>query len=214
MSLRWYCRANVIAAGAVLIWAAAATAGFAMLTRYKSTPGELEGPPPERWPSQSSLQPAADRHTLVLFAHPHCPCTHASISELARLMTHSADRMALRVVIVKPEGVGQGWDDTELRRRAASVEGATVVLDEGGVEAARFRANVSGFTVLYDAGGRLRFAGGITSARGHEGDSFGQRRIAAVLAGTAADRSDAPVFGCSLVGADHARMSHPVEEGS
>ena len=211
MSLR--VRTQLFAAGAVLIWAAAATAGFAVLTRYKSTPGEQDGAP-ARWPVKSRLELAADRPTLVLFAHPHCPCTHASISELARLMARSSGRLAARIVIVRPEGVGQGWDDTELRRRAATVEGATVVLDEGGAESQRFQAAVSGFTVLYDADGTLRFAGGITSARGHEGDSFGQRRIAAVLAGTAADRSDAPVFGCSLVGANHARMSHPVEEGS
>jgi hypothetical protein len=203
----------MIAGGAVLVWAAAATAGFAVLTRYKSTPSDQAGAP-ARWPATSRLELAADRHTLVLFAHPHCPCTHASISELARMMTHSAGRVAVRVVIVKPEGVGQGWDDTELRRRAASVEGATVTLDEGGAEAARFQANVSGFTVLYDAGGELRFAGGITSARGHEGDSFGRRRVAAVLAGEVADRADAPVFGCSLIGADHASLSHSFEEGS
>jgi hypothetical protein len=211
MSLR--VRTHLFAAGAVLIWAAAATAGFAVLTRYKSTPGEQDSAP-TRWPVASRLELATDRPTLVLFAHPHCPCTHASISELARLMARFTGRMATRIVIVRPEGVGQGWDDTELRRRAATVEGATVILDEGGAESAVFQANVSGFTVLYDADGKLRFAGGITSARGHEGDSFGQRRIAAVLAGTAADRSDAPVFGCSLVGADHARMSHPREEGS
>jgi hypothetical protein len=184
-----------------------------MLTRYKNTPGEQEGAP-VRWPAESRLEPAADRHTLVLFAHPHCPCTHASISELARMMSHFGGRTAVRVVIVRPQGVGKDWDDTELRRRAASVQGATVVLDEDGAEAARFHASVSGFTVLYDAGGELRFAGGITASRGHEGDSFGQRRIAALLSGQTVDRADAPVFGCSLVGTDHTRMSHAVEEDS
>jgi hypothetical protein len=206
-------RTRLLAACAVLLWAAAATTGFAMLTRYKNTPGEQDGAP-VRWPASSRLEPATDRHTLVLFAHPHCPCTHASISELARLMSHYAGRTAVRVVIVRPEGVGKDWDDTELRRRAASVQGATVVLDEGGAEAALFQANVSGFTVLYDAGGELRFSGGITASRGHEGDSFGQRRVAALLSGETADRADAPVFGCSLVGAHHTRMSHAVEEDS
>jgi hypothetical protein len=74
---------------------------------------------------------------------------------------------------------------------------------------------VSGFTLLYDPAGRLRFAGGITSARGHEGDSFGQRRILAVLSGDPADRADAPVFGCSLHGAARTGGApRPFQEGS
>ena len=74
----------------------------------------------------------------------------------------------------------------------------TVIRDEGGAEALRFRAAASGLVLLYDGQGRLRFAGGITSSRGHEGDSFGRRRILAVLAGASADREDAPVFGCAF----------------
>ena len=73
-----------------------------------------------------------------------------------------------------------------------------MIRDDAGTEAARFRAAASGFVVLYDGDGRLRFAGGLTSSRGHEGDSFGRRRILAVLSGQTPDRDDAPVFGCAL----------------
>ena len=53
-------------------------------------------------------------------------------------------------------------------------------------------------TVLYDIQGRLLFSGGITSARGHEGDSAGLQRISSLLRTGKADRSDAPVYGCSM----------------
>jgi hypothetical protein len=213
MSLRPSYRARVMI-GLVLVWAGVAVSGFALLARYKSTPGQAEVGAPSRWPAHSRLEPAAGRPTLVLFAHPHCPCTHASVSELARLMARFSDRVAGHVVIVRPTGVEADWDDTELRRRAAAIEGVKVSVDEGGAEAAHFQAAVSGYTVLYDERGQLRFAGGITSARGHEGDSFGQRRVAAVLTGQTADSATAPVFGCNLGGMPRGHESHLDQEGS
>ena len=179
-------------------WAAVVSGGFAVLMRYKSTPGEAHRPPAQ-WPRESRLQRASgQRATLVLFAHPECPCTRASVTELARLVAGAQDRLAARVVVVRPSGAPDGWDASELQEHAAAIPGASVIRDDAGTEAARFRAAVSGFAVLYDGDGRLRFAGGLTSSRGHEGDSFGRRRILAVLSGQTPDRDDAPVFGCSL----------------
>src|SRR6267142_2092292 len=71
-------------------------------------------------------------------------------------------------------------------------------LDARGGEARRFGVETSGAVILYDSAGKLAFHGGITPARGHEGDSFGRQRIAALLEGAPADRADAPVFGCTL----------------
>jgi hypothetical protein len=73
-----------------------------------------------------------------------------------------------------------------------------VVIDEGGVEAARFEALTSGQVVLYDGEGRLQFSGGITGARGHLGDNLGLRRVMSLLRGAEPDRTDSPVFGCPL----------------
>jgi len=72
-----------------------------------------------------------------------------------------------------------------------------VLRDEDGAEAARFGAATSGTVALY-RDGKLLFNGGITPARGHEGDSFGKERLVSLLTTGKADRNDAPVFGCSL----------------
>ena len=105
---------------------------------------------------------------------------------------------------------GRQWEShTGLADRAASVPGVTLVRDEGGREAARFRALASGLTVLYGADGRRLFSGGITASRGHEGDSFGRRRLLALLDGRPTDRDDSPVFGCTL--GVHANPSDPME---
>jgi hypothetical protein len=46
----------------------------------------------------------------------------------------------------------------------------------------------------------LRFRGGLTSARGHRGDSAGQRAILGMISGDpAASPAETPVFGCSIV---------------
>jgi hypothetical protein len=62
-----------------------ACAGMAALWLYSITAGK-EGAPPGRWPESSSLQRTPGASTLVMFVHPRCPCSHASISELAVLL--------------------------------------------------------------------------------------------------------------------------------
>ena len=70
----------------------------------------------------------------------------------------------------------------------------------GGTIAASFGAFTSGQVLLYDARrGALRFAGGITGARGHEGANAGRDALQSVLDEGAA-KARAPVFGCSLFG--------------
>ena len=181
----------------LVAWAAVVAGGFAILGRYKSTPADQDRPP-ERWPARSRIPLAADRPTLLVFAHPHCPCTQATVSELARLLASHPGRVSTYLVAVEPPGVGEDWGSTGLTERASAVPGVTPWRDQGGREAVLFRAQASGLVVLYDSGGRRRFSGGITASRGHEGDSFGRRRLLAVLDGRPADRDDSPVFGCGL----------------
>jgi hypothetical protein len=180
-----------------IVWVATLTPGFVLLWQYKMQAGEADGAP-EVWPVATRIARNRDRATLVLFAHPRCPCTRASLAELARLMAGFTDRVGANVVMLRPPGVGADWDGSDLWRRASEIPGVTIVRDDDGVETARFRASTSGATVLYDIEGRLLFSGGLTSARGHEGESAGLERIRSLLRTGKADRSDAPVYGCSL----------------
>jgi hypothetical protein len=191
-------------AAAFVAWIAAVAAGFAILQRYKSTPGDQERPP-ARWPGESRIALDAQRPTLVMFAHPRCPCTSASISELARLLATAGDAVRAHVVVLRPHDAGTDWDHAALWSRASRIPGVAVVRDEDGAEAARFHAYTSGLVVLYSARGQRLFAGGITASRGHEGDSFGRRRILALLEGRPADKDESPVFGCALRSREEAR---------
>jgi hypothetical protein len=182
----------------VAAWLLAVGLGLAWLWRYKSTPAEAAAAPPT-WPAGSELARDPDRPTLILFAHPQCPCSRASVHELARLLADVNGRLAATVVFVKPAGTPAGWEDGDLLDEARRVPGVRVALDEGGREATRFGAVASGQVVVYGGDGRLAFAGGITIARGHEGDNPGRARITDLVNHGHAELARSPVFGCALL---------------
>jgi hypothetical protein len=188
-------RLILTAAGA--LWLLMIGAGVGLLWNYAGTPGTAAATP-DRWPAASRIEPAADRATLVMLAHPHCPCTRASIGELARLMTQAQGRVTAYVLFVKPPGFSDAWVQTDLWASAAAIPGVTPVLDDNGDEAGLFHAATSGQTVLYDAAGNLLFSGGITGARGHAGDNAGRAVIVSLLTSDEAEERGTPVYGCPL----------------
>jgi hypothetical protein len=180
------------------VWLVSIGAGMSVLWRYKNTPGALADAPAD-WPADARITRAVDRPTLVMFAHPHCPCTRATMGELARLMTEAGGRVDAHVLFLKPREMADGWERTDLWRRAESIPDVRVVSDVDGREAARFGATVSGQVLLYDPPGRLLFRGGITGARGHEGGNTGRSLLAAWIRTGNAPSRESRVFGCSLV---------------
>lgn len=188
---------------AMVVWVLLVAAGMHSIWRYESTAGAADAAPPH-WPLQSGIRPTG-RATVVMLAHPYCSCTRASIAELAVLMSRLSDRVSAVVVFSMPGGDPDGWAASESWRSAAAIPGVTVMADPDGAESRRFHATTSGMVVAYDRAGDLVFQGGITSARGHEGDNAGRRRLTAALMGARADRPDSPVFGCALEDSEDAR---------
>ena len=176
-------------------WLFVVVAGMFLVARYKATPAAT-APTTAHWPE--GIARPADKPTLVMFAHPRCPCTRASLTELGRLLPRLPATTAY-IYFVRPPGAPADWERTESWQFANSIPGVQALRDDGGVVARRFGASVSGQTFLYDAQGRLLFSGGLTVARGHEGRSLGQERIATLLSGGKVDRADSPVFGCALL---------------
>jgi hypothetical protein len=179
------------------VWAAAVTTGMGLLWSYGSTPGPA-GDPPARRPPPGAMRPGPGRATLVMAVHPNCPCTRASLSELARLMTRAGGRVDARVLILSPRRRPKDWGRSTHWETASRIPGVEVVADVAGAEAARFGLKTSGHVVLYDAGGSLRFSGGITAARGHEGENDGLDAAVEAAAGRPALAATHPVFGCPI----------------
>jgi hypothetical protein len=179
------------------VWLCSISTGLWILWGYENTAG-MSAEPPVMWPADSRVQRVPERATLVMLAHPHCPCTRASIGELASLMAHAQGRVTGYVFFLKPAGFSEDWEKTDLWQSAASIPGVSAVIDDGGTEARRFGAATSGQTILYDARGRLLFSGGITGSRGHAGDNAGRSAIVSLINDHAAEDSETKVFGCPL----------------
>lgn len=209
--------AILLAAGACL-WLGLALFGLARLEAFGGAAGKA-GHPPIQWRSiqwrqaGASLAPPAldaSKPTLIMLVHPQCPCSRASIFELNRLIALCPNQAKISVLFLRPVGYPVSWTKAELWRQASALPGVRVQVDDSGAFARRFGAATSGETLLYAPDGHLLYQGGLTGARGHEGDNAGLLAVAAILQsrtgasvqkpGTAQKSSavQEPVYGCPM----------------
>lgn len=195
---------------AVIIWLVAIAGGLKVLGDYANAPGAV-GQTQSAWPAQSTLVYRRDQKpTLLLFLHPKCPCSEASVGELDALMTKIQGKAHVLAVFVQP----QGWTESEIKggalwKNASSIPGVETVLDADGTEAKRFGALTSGHLIGFDGQGRLAFSGGITASRGHMGDNAGMQAVAEFVNLGKTSIKQTKVFGCSLFKAHgHASQNH------
>jgi hypothetical protein len=189
-----------VVTGLCLTWGLAVAAGMAWMMDFNARPG-APATPPARWPlSSSQSEPGLTRgpgYTLVMAAHPRCPCTRASLDELAIVMAEGKGRLTAHVLFFAPEKAAPDWWQTDLWQKAASLPAVTPVVDRGGRLQRRFGAETSGSVAVYDAAGHLQFNGGITAARGQRGANAGRLSLVSLIeTGQAAALT--PVFGCPL----------------
>ena len=181
----------------LIVWVFIVGLGWMNLSQYENTAGQSQSSP-DHWPSTSKITRTAGLPVLLMFVHPQCPCTRASMRELSLIMTHCQNRVKTQVVFMRPEGFSQEQVKTDLWRSAVQIPGVEVLVDEHSKEARIFHVNVSGQTMLYDTQGKLVFSGGITSSRGHEGDSDGKEAIISFLTKGIILKKQTPFFGCLL----------------
>ena len=132
--------------------------------------------------------------------HPSCACSRASLSELERLLAGLEEKPDVYLLFrnMTDEDDGGPAAESALWDSAKSIPGVKSIEDPSGVIALTFGLATSGDIAAYNADAALVFHGGITPSRGHEGDSFGRRRLSMILRGEKADKADSPVFGCGL----------------
>ena len=181
----------------LVAWALAVLASAALMWRYKMKNGEVADAPLQ-WPADIGFARSFSRPTLVMIAHPRCACTRASIGELERLLAQSGDQADVHVLFVRPSQTPEGWERSDTFERASQIPHVHVHTDNGGTMAHAFGAHVSGETLLYGADGALAYHGGITGARGHQGDNAGRDRVLALLQGRTPDSIQSPTFGCDV----------------
>ncbi len=190
-------RNSIVATSVAGIWLAAVLAGFSVVIDFEMTPGVAGQVPAER-PAGIGPVASSERPLLMVFAHPRCPCTRATLAELNEILAAYRGQLDVQVFFRTPEEPSEEWTNTALWNDAAALPGVIVTADPGGALARQFNARTSGHVLLYSAAGRLLFSGGITPSRGQEGDNPGRRVIVSFLRCRSDARSESDVFGCPI----------------
>lgn len=185
--------------GFIVAWIGVALFGWTELYRHTYEPSQNVLPTDDVvLQLDSDVELSKGRFQIVVFAHPLCPCTHAALDMLNESLTRLPQDTAIRVVFVIKGLPGSAAADSKTVRFAKQLPGVEVQFDETGVAAAKYGARVSGEVFAFDKTGTCVFHGGLTSGRGHRGESTGQRELECRAAGNANNRYDGPVFGCRL----------------
>ncbi len=195
-------------------WLLAVVVGFSLLLRYQFQPGQA-AQAHAQWPGSSLIALSPKRPTLIVVAHPKCPCSSASIDELARLMANCQGKVEAYVLFMLPsEERGrttlskEEWQNTPLRRQAQAISGVTVLSDPNGQEGDRFGVATSGNALLYAPDGRLLFAGGLTGSRGHSGDNAGREALESWILNHQGPQ-ESPVYGCAMHSGEETCQTKP-----
>ena len=139
----------------------------------------------------SMLQP----HSVYLFINPACPCSRSSQINFERLRVSNRD-WNFYLVVVQRENYRASEIPGSLPFFDATTE-ATVVNDPGEISES-LAAHTSGQVIVVDDQMQILFNGGITPARGHQGDCRGMLLVQQILRGESRSVEKSPVFGCAL----------------
>lgn len=183
----------------ILLWLSLALAGLYWLNGFSGKAGAV-GTVPPLWPTASTLTFTTEKATLIMFLHPRCSCSKASLGEFEKIITKSKALTNNLLVFINPPKTDRLWYSRQdgLWNQAKRIPNTRMVVDHDGQEAKRFGAETSGQVVLYNPDGALAFAGGITASRAHEGDNQGEDALlAAILSKIPAGKSS-HVYGCGL----------------
>jgi hypothetical protein len=183
-------------------WLLVIVGGLALMWRHGFVSGPV-GNVEQSWPAEMALPRATGIPTLIMSVHPECPCSRASVDELEVLMTHCAGKLNAYVLFAEPAGLNTRIESTPLWKSAAQIPGVKAVIDKDGAMTRRFGAETSGQVFLYDPAGVLRFSGGLTASRGHEGDNDGLTAVEAIVRSRnspviSTPVQSTPVYGCKI----------------
>lgn len=179
---------------AIAIWAGFLAIGFGWLFWHESLAGvESSKPLPAKAMRVSVPGPA-----LVMFAHPHCPCTHSSLQQLELLLARAPELQTVQVVFLQSKTPDYSWSHSLLVQQAEHISRVQIDWQSEANLIAEYGSLASGHVMLFHQDGRLLFSGGLTDSRGHEGTSAGTAAILSHLRGEPG-AARTPVYGCSLV---------------
>ena len=176
-------------------WGLSVLVGLGMMVRYQVTPGRAANAP-----ASLSLPVTTVRGQLLVFLHPQCECSLATVDELQHLMTATRGALSAKLYFYKPSSESDSWcRNTRLWDTAKLIPSASLLIDTDAKFAKAYGSRCSGQVLLYSTASRkLVFAGGLTESRGHEGGSAGGDAISEFARTGNCPTSKTDVFGCAI----------------
>ncbi|PZM81110.1 MAG: RedB protein [Candidatus Melainabacteria bacterium] len=184
-------------AAAYLIWISLLFVGHLVLYEYELTPSPLANSK-RVFPQSSDVQLAHGRQNIVMFLHPSCPCSEASVDEFHELMRAGEKDSVGTVVFYMPPEKEPEWSLAPIVQRVKRIRNVTIEYDTDGSRAETFGVTTSGHVLIYDGRGILQFTGGITGSRGHTGENHYFDLAKQCILARRAKYTTTPVFGCAL----------------
>jgi hypothetical protein len=177
------------------LWALCVGAGLVAMVKYETTPGAAAVPP-----AKIAVPGKTAKDRLLLFLHPQCACSLATVGELERVLDRAHASLETTVYFYKPSSEPESFCvGTPLWNKAKNLTGTSLQVDPDGKAAKTYGARCSGQVLLYAAKtGKLVFSGGVTESRGHEGESRGSDAILQYLRTGQCTVPKTSVFGCAI----------------
>ena len=182
------------------LWTAGLLVAVAAFTMWAAREEQRASAKSRNWPEGAPLTLDPARLSLLVFVHPQCRGTEATLQTLARVMERCAGHANVTIMLYEDPALLAHWKGGPTKAVAESIPGATVREDHLGEAASFFDVKTSGSALLFAPDGTLLYRGGITPALGEVGE--GEVLQTWLLEGRGVRHE--PVFGCSLQGiADH-----------
>lgn len=187
-------------AAIVCIWLGTLGVGIGVIEHLANRPGPV-GPEP-------AAREQVPRPLARMYVHPRCPCSRASLLELAALMSSPGVEADVEIHVYSPADAPDDWVQGRALRIAEQIPRARVLIDPEAARAHADGALTSGHLVVRTAAGSVAFSGGITRSRGQQGPSPAHDRVLHLLRAQR-DPDDtltlarvapatSPVFGCQI----------------
>lgn len=142
---------------------------------------------------------ARGQSRLLLFYHPQCPCTVATVEGFVQLLGSLDPAVGVTAYAYLPSQFSEDWIESTSTRMLREVPGLEIQRDPNGELAKQHGVMTSGHVVFVNADGQVEFQGGITSARSHFGPALPRQALRQVLSGEEPTASQWPTFGCPLI---------------
>lgn len=160
-----------------------------------------------QWPASSEIPRYSDSGHLVVFVHPYCPCTRATLKNLDEL--EASDQLTITIVQLRTERLQTYHSPISSIASLVEKNGWNHFMDTEGSEAKRFNALTSGECWLFDSDGVLRFVGGITASRGHAGGNQGLETLKTLILQMNNEAADVPNLVDRMQKLNHPLAQHP-----